>query len=46
MFCDFDSIAYVYVWMDDDAIVSFVCADVGPRGQEAELVIELACQGS
>jgi hypothetical protein len=45
MFCDFDSIAYVYVWMDVDSI--FVCgfADVGPRGREVELVGEPARQG-
>jgi hypothetical protein len=33
MFCDFDSIAYVYIWMDVDSILFVcVCADVGPRG--------------
>jgi hypothetical protein len=32
--------------MDVDAILClFVCADVGPRGREVELVRALACQG-
>jgi hypothetical protein len=30
MFCDFDSVAYVYVWMDVDPIFVFVFAYVGP----------------
>jgi hypothetical protein len=35
-----------YVWMDVDIIgVFFVCADVGPRGQEVELVRVSSHQG-
>jgi len=32
MFCDFDSIEYVYIFMDVDTMVVCVSADVGPRG--------------
>jgi hypothetical protein len=46
MFCDFDSIAYVYIWMDVDSIIVCVCVDVGPRGREAELVAEPDSSGA
>jgi hypothetical protein len=42
MFCDFDSVTYVYICMDVDSIFFFVFADVGPRGREVEMVGESA----
>jgi hypothetical protein len=35
----------MFICMDDDSIFVFVCAYVGPRGQEAKVVGESARQG-
>jgi len=45
MFCDFDSVAYVYICMDVDSIFVVVFEDVRPQGREVEMVGESACQG-
>jgi hypothetical protein len=45
MFCDFDSVAYDYVYMDVESTFGVCVCRCGAPGREAEMVGESARQG-